>query len=200
MITIENDVRQIAGNTSVKEFIYGRDSWSVQSDGFVTFQTGYNWDYLMELLDQYQYLTLKIPTNDSGSEYMIGTALLVTNTLTAGNSGEMIKMSLSFQGTGPMQRVFASYPLNCVGPTATIDGAGCATSYPQTYYFSNQNSYPIADVGDIVYTDAALLNPLTGHNGQYIGLQNSFGVAYRLDDTGEIVAKSITTCSGSSGF
>ena len=196
VLTIDNELRQIAGNTSVKEFIYGRDSWSVQSEGFVAFQSGYNWDYLMAMLDQYQYLTIKIPTNANNNEYIVGIALLQTNTLTAGNTGEMIKMSLSFQGTGPLQRVFASYPLNCTPPETTIDGAGCATSYPNTYYFNNQSSYPFAQVGDTIYTDAALTTALTGNANKYIGIQNQYGTAYQIDTNGEIIAKEISTCGG----
>jgi hypothetical protein len=201
VLNVENDIRQIAGNSTVKEFIYGRDSWTCSSDGFVTFQSGYNWDYLMAMLDQYQFLTLAIPTNESGTEYLIGNALLQSNSLTAGNTGEMIKMSLQFQGSGPIQRVLLSYPLATTGIQNTADGAGCATSHPTIYYFNNNtDSYPKLEVGDFIYTDATLTTKLTGFPNKYIGIENDFGVAYYIDTHGEVQAKTISTCSAGQSF
>jgi hypothetical protein len=201
VINIENDLLEIAGTTTVKEFIYGRDSWTLSSDGFVTFQAGYSWDFLMELLDQYQFVTIAVPTNASGTEYLMGNALLRTNALTAGNTGEMIKMSLTFQGTGPLYRNFTSYPLNATTLKSTIDAAACNPTYDANYYFSNgNNSYPIADIGDIVYTDPALSSPLGGGVSQYIGIQNEPGVAYKIASNGEVTAKEISTCTTDPSF
>ena len=98
VISFNNELREVVSTSSVRSYIYGRDSWTVQSDGFVSFQDGYNWDYMMELLDQYQTITIKVPTNAAGTDYLVGSVLLENNTLTAGNTGEMIKMSLSFKG------------------------------------------------------------------------------------------------------
>ena len=58
VISFNNELREIVSTSSVRSYIYGRDSWTVQSDGFVSFQDGYNWDYMMELLDQYQTITI----------------------------------------------------------------------------------------------------------------------------------------------
>jgi hypothetical protein len=185
----------------VKEYIYGRYSWTCSSDGFVTFQVGYNWDFLMVLLDQYQFVTLAIPTNAAGTEYLIGNALLQTNSLTAGNTGEMIKMSLQFQGTGPLYRQFSEYPLDATTIKTTIDAAACNPAYDTKYYFSNTNeSYPIAEVGDIVYTNPGLTATLTGGTGKYIGIQNEPGVAYHIDASGSVTAKSISTCDTDPSF
>lgn len=199
-MNFNNELREIVGVSSVRRFIYGRDSWSVNSEGFVTFQDGYNWDYLMEMLDTYQVLTIKVPTNASGTDYMQGSVLLETNTLTAGNSGEMIKMSLSFRGSGALTRVFASYNLSAIINQNTVDGAGCATVYPDTIYVGNQSSYPYLSVGDIIYTDADLLTPLTGQPNTYIGIQNFFGVAYKIDGNGEVIDQTISTCGSGTEF
>lgn len=198
-IQFNNELREIVSTSTVRSFIYGRDSWSVTSDGFVTFQDGYNWDYIMEMLDTYQVLTIKIPTNAAGTDYMQGNILLESNTLTAGNSGEMIKMSLSFKGSGSLQRVFSSYKLQATTPKNTIDGAGCATDYPVDIYLSNQSSYPKIEIGDTIYTDSTLSTALTGNANKYIGIINDFGVAYKIDGSGVVIEKSITTCNNQTG-
>ena len=195
-VSFNNDLKEVVGTTTVKQFIYGRDSWSATSEGFVTFTDGYNWDYLMELLDQYQTLTLKIPTNEAGTDYLVGSVLIANNTITAGNTGEMVRMSLQFTGSGALTRVFASYPLQATAPQAGIDAAGCATSHPNTYYFTNQASYPAIQVGDTIYTDQATTTALTGQANKYIGIINKFGVAYQIDAAGEVIAIEVSTCGG----
>jgi hypothetical protein len=199
-ITFNNELREVVGTSSVREYIYGRDSWSVTSEGFVSFQDGYNWDYIMELLDQYQTLTIKIPTNESGSDYLQGSILLESNVLTTGNSGEMIKMSLSFKGSSALQRVFTTYKLKAITNQSTVDGAGCATAYPTDIYLSNQAAYPYINVGDTIYTDSTTTSPLTGQANKYIGLVNRYGIAYRIDGSGVVISEHISTCGNSSGF
>ena len=198
-LSTQNALREIVGESSVRTFQYGLDSWQVAANGFVTFVDGYSWDFLMSQLDQFQYLTIKIPTNESGTDYLQGSVLLRSQSLTAGNTGEMIKMSLDFQGSGPLQRVFTCYGLLFTDPYSTIDGAGCATEHPQKLYLSNQSSYPYVEVGDQLYTDSDCTTPYTGQANQYVGISNLSGAAYRLDNSGIVTAKEISACNGSGG-
>lgn len=199
-INFNNDVQEVVSNTTVKSYIYGRDSWTASADGLVSFNTGYNWDYLMSMLDQYQVLTIKVPTNSSGSDFLQGNVLLQSQTLTAGNTGSMIQMSLQFVGSGPLQRVFSAYPLAGTNPQATVDGAACATAYPATYYAGSQSNYPKLGVGDILYTDVALTTPVTGQANNYIGIINAYGEAYRLDAAGAVTVITVSTCDTGTGF
>jgi hypothetical protein len=194
VISFNNELREVVSTSSVRSYIYGRDSWTVQSDGFVSFQDGYNWDYMMELLDQYQTITIKVPTNAAGTDYLVGSVLLENNTLTAGNTGEMIKMSLSFKGSGPLTRTFSTYNLMAITNQSTIDGAGCATSYPTEIFLTNQLSYPYLQVGDTIYTDAATTTALTGQANTYVGIINKYGTAYKIDGNGEVISTHASTC------
>ena len=77
---------------------------------------------------------------------------------------------------------------------STIDGAGCATSYPTEIFLTNQLSYPYLQVGDTIYTDAATTTALTGQANTYVGIINKYGTAYKIDGNGEVISTHASTC------
>lgn len=157
-ISFQNELREVVGSTTVRQYIYGRDSWSATADGLCSFSEGYNFDFLMAMLDQYQSLTLRFLTNTSGSEYMEGTILLESLDLKSVAAGDVVRMNMSFKGNGPLNRILVDYVLEGTSPQVDADDAGCATAWNETYYISNTNgSYPYLQVGDIIYLDEARL-------------------------------------------
>lgn len=194
-LSFQNELREVVGNTTVRTYIYGRDSWSAQADGLCSFSEGYNFDFLMAMLDQYQSLTIKFLTNSSGSEYMEGTILLESLDLKSVAAGDVVRMNMSFKGNGPLNRVLVEYVLEGTSPQVNADDAGCATAWNETYYISNTNgSYPYLQVGDTIYLDEAKTTALTGYANKYIGIKNRVGTAYQLDAAGEVIATTATIC------
>ena len=195
-VSFSNELREIVGSSTVRQHIYGRDSWSLTANGLVTFSEGYNWDYLMHLLDNYEQLTIKMFTNTAGTEYIEGTILMESMDLKTGNAGEVISCSMSFKGNGPLSRTIVEYVLEGTTPKIDADDAGCATAWPETYYISNANgSYPYLQVGDTIYLDAAKTIALTGFANKYVGIKNRVGSAYQIDASGEVIAITATTCN-----
>ena len=195
-ISFNNELREVVGSTTVREYIYSRDAWSAQANGLCSFANGYNLDFLLSLLDNYSNITLKMPTNSAGTEYLEGIVLLESCDVKTDSGADVIRMSLSFKGNGPLTRNIVEYQVEATTPKTNADDAGCGKQYPETYYIQNtNNSYPYLQVGDTVYLDAAHTTPLTGFNNKFISLKYQAGTAYKLNASGDIIEKLAVTCT-----
>jgi hypothetical protein len=195
-VSFNNEMREVVSNSSVRTYIYGRDSWNVSADGLVTFANGYNFDFLMAMLDNYQSVTFVMPTNASGTEFLEGIVLLESCQLKSDAGGDVIRMSLSFKGNGPLNRKILNYSVEGTNPKFDANDAGCTKQHPQTFYLSNTNgSYPYLQVGDTIYLDADHTTALTGYNNFFVGLKYQVGTAYQIDSSGVVTSILATTCT-----
>jgi len=195
-ISFQNELREVVGDSSVRQYIYSRDSWNASADGLCSFADGYNLDFLLSLLDNYQVITMKMPTNSAGTEYLQGQVLLESCDIKSDAGGDVVRMSLSFKGSGALSRNIISYQIEGSTPKADPDDAACGKQFTETYYIENlNNEYPYLVVGSQIWLDSAHTIKLTGFSGSHVGIKYQQGKAYTIDANGVVTAVISTTCT-----